>query len=74
MHHELELLVGAGLSPLEALRGATSLTASTFGFTDRGLIEVGHRADLLLVEGDPTADITGTRNIVGVWIAGERVR
>jgi imidazolonepropionase-like amidohydrolase len=74
MHHELELLVGAGLSPIEALHGATSLTAETFDLADRGLIEPDKRADLLLVEGDPTTDIRGTRNIVGVWIAGERVR
>ncbi|MFF1925980.1 amidohydrolase family protein [Streptomyces sp. NPDC058221] len=74
LHGEMELLVEAGLTPLEALRGATVLAAQTFGLDDRGLIEPGRRADLVLVDGDPTANITATRNIVGVWIAGERVR
>jgi len=74
MHHELELLVAAGLSPTEALRGATVLCAQTFGLDDRGVIEPGKRADLLLIDGDPVADISATRNIAGVWIAGERLQ
>ncbi|WP_405010011.1 amidohydrolase family protein [Kitasatospora sp. NBC_01539] len=74
LHDELALMVDAGLTPVEALRGATELTARTFGLDDRGVIEPGRRADLLLVDGDPTTDITATRTIAGVWIAGERVR
>ena len=74
LHEELQRLVDAGLTPAEALRGATCLAASTFGLTDRGVIAPGRRADLVLVEGDPTRDISATRNIRGVWIGGGRVR
>jgi imidazolonepropionase-like amidohydrolase len=74
LHEELERLVDAGLAPAEALRGATSLAAATFGLTDRGVIAPGYRADLLLVDGDPTLDISATRNIRGVWIGGGRVK
>ncbi|MFD5825957.1 amidohydrolase family protein [Lentzea sp. NPDC060358] len=74
LHDELALLVEAGLTPAEALHGATALAARTFGLTDRGVVEPGKRADLLLVDGDPTADITATRAVAGVWVAGERVR
>jgi imidazolonepropionase-like amidohydrolase len=74
LHHEFELLVQAGLPPVEVLAGATSLPADTFSLKDRGVIASGRRADLLLVDGDPTTDITATRAIRGVWIAGERIR
>ena len=74
LHEELELLVGAGMSPVQALQSATSLPAKLFGFEDRGVIETGKRADLVLVDGDPTVDIKATRAIQGVWIAGVRVR
>lgn len=74
LHGELELMVAAGLTPVEALRAATSTAADFFGLTDRGRIENGSFADLVLVDGDPTSDISATRNIRGVWIAGERVR
>lgn len=74
MHHELELLVDAGMSTVEALTSAASLPADVFGLRDRGVIEPGKRADLVLVDGDPTEDITATRNIIGVWIGGERVQ
>src|SRR5262249_6952392 len=70
LHRELELLVNAGLSPTEALASATSVPATTFGLRDRGRIATGLRADLLLVAGDPTTDITATRDIVGVWKQG----
>jgi len=70
MHRELELLVRSGMSPQEALAAATSVPAKIFHLDDRGQIAVGKRADLLLVKGDPTLDITITRDIVAVWKAG----
>ena len=70
LHRELELLVRSGLSPIEVLAAATSKPARAFGFHDRGRIAAGLRADLLLVNGDPTHDITATRDIVGVWKLG----
>jgi len=72
LHRELELLVRSGLTPVDALDAATSGPARAFGFHDRGRVAPGLRADLLLVEGDPTADIRATRRIVGVWKLGRR--
>jgi len=73
LHHELALLVRAGLSPAAALAAATSVPADAFGLADRGRIARGLRADLLLVDGDPCADITATRNIAAVWRNGTRL-
>ena len=73
LHSELALLVEAGLTPVEALRAATSLPAEYFALRDRGTIATGMRADLVLLDADPIADISATRAIRGVWIAGERV-
>jgi imidazolonepropionase-like amidohydrolase len=73
LHHELALLVRAGLSPAQALAAATSAPARCFGLSDRGRIVPGLRADLLLVDGDPCTDITATRNIVAVWRNGTRL-
>lgn len=72
-HEELGRLVDAGLTPLQALQGATSKTADVFGLTDRGRIRPGLRADLLLVDGDPTVAISATRSIRAVWIGGAAV-
>ncbi|MGW5261462.1 amidohydrolase family protein [Microbispora sp. NPDC004025] len=72
MHRELPLLTEAGLTPEEALAAATSVPARHFGLHDRGRIAPGMRADLLLVDGDPTRDITATRAIAGVWRRGVR--
>jgi imidazolonepropionase-like amidohydrolase len=70
---ELELLVDAGLTPTEAITSATALPARTFGLNDRGVIAAGRRADLLLVDGEPTVDIGAIRNVRAVWIAGARI-
>lgn len=70
LHEELDLLVRAGHTPTEALAGATSLPARRFGLTDRGRIATGTRAGLVLVDGDPTTDITATRNIAAIWKNG----
>ncbi len=70
MHGELEYLVEAGLTPVQALAAATSVPASTFHLADRGRIALGLRADLVLVNGDVTADIKATRDVVAVWKNG----
>ena len=55
--------VEAGLTPSEALVAATSAPADAYGFPDRGRIAPGLRADLVLVDGDPTVSIKATRAI-----------
>jgi len=72
VHKEMEHLVNAGLTPTSALAAATSATARAFRLTDRGRIKAGMRADLLLVNGDPTKEIRDTRHIVAVWKRGVR--
>lgn len=70
LHGELELLVKAGMTPMEALKSATSIPAGIFGLKGMGRIAPGCRADLFLVEGDPTSDIKATRAIAAVWKDG----
>ena len=73
VHHEMQYLVRAGLTPCEALRAATSTSARRFGLLDRGRIAPGARADLLLVDGDPTRTISDTLSIRAVWRRGTRL-
>ena len=74
LHDELKLLVEAGLPNREALKAATVMPAVVFGLSDRGSLEPGeHRADLVLLDGDPLEDITATRRIRKVWIQGIEV-
>ena len=73
VHREIELLVRAGLSPVEALRAATAAPADAFGLDDRGRIAAGRKADLVLVRGDATRDVLATRDLAGIWKDGVRV-
>jgi imidazolonepropionase-like amidohydrolase len=71
---ELDLFVKAGLSPLEALRAATQVSARSLGTeSDRGTVEPGKRADFLVLSGDPLADVRNVRKIVDVYKRGQRV-
>jgi hypothetical protein len=63
LHTELELLVRLGLSPREALAAATNNYALQFGWTKLGQIAPGRRADILVVDGDPTVNIWNARRI-----------
>jgi imidazolonepropionase-like amidohydrolase len=74
LHKELEHLVDAGLTPTAALAAATSAIARAFRLNDRGRIRTGMRADLLLVDGDPSKQIRDTRNVVAIWKRGVRVQ
>ena len=69
---ELELLVGSGLSPYEALRAATVVPASSWRLAGEfGTVAAGARADLLLLDADPSVDVTNVRRRVGVMVRGE---
>jgi enamidase len=63
LHRELELLVEAGLSPRDALRGATSKAARALRSDDLGRIAPGARSDVLIVAGRPWRDIRDARNV-----------
>jgi len=71
LHDELELLVAAGLSNLEALQAATLQPARYLAATDSlGTVEPGRVADLVLLDGNPLQDIGNTRHVKGVSLAG----
>jgi imidazolonepropionase-like amidohydrolase len=69
---ELELMVKYGMTPLDALRAATSGSADLLGISDMaGTIEVGKSADIIAVDGDPLADMSALRDIRLVMKSGE---
>jgi imidazolonepropionase-like amidohydrolase len=71
LQDELALLVEAGLTPMEALRGATSEAVKFLEVEQLfGGIRTGMSADMVLLEGDPLADIANVRRIAGVWWRG----
>lgn len=71
LHEELSVLVEAGLTPLEALRTATLNPAQYFGKTNEfGTVAPGMVADLVLIDGDPLADIRNARRISAVVANG----
>jgi len=72
-HRELKLLTEAGFSPAQALQTATADAATLLGMDDRGRIAAGKRADLLVLDADPLADIGNTQHIHAVWQAGQAV-
>jgi imidazolonepropionase-like amidohydrolase len=72
-HRELELMVEAGLTPAQALDIATARSAALLGLADRGSVRDGLRADLVVLEADPVADIRNTRRIARVYQAGREV-
>ena len=73
-HRELELMVKAGLSPMDALVAATRGSATMLGISDRGTLEKGKRADLLVLAGNPLDDIRNTRKLVSVWHDGREIQ
>jgi imidazolonepropionase-like amidohydrolase len=72
-HRELESMVLAGMPAAAAIRSATLLPAEMLGLHDRGSLEVGKRADLLVLDGNPLEDISTTRKIADVYIAGSKI-
>src|SRR4029077_1490773 len=64
LHRELELYVEAGMTPFQAIQSATIVSARAMKLDrDSGTVEVGKRADLILVEGDPLTNIADLRRV-----------
>jgi imidazolonepropionase-like amidohydrolase len=72
-HRELESIAHAGVPSLQAIHAATQRPADILGLPDRGSLEPGKRADLLVLEADPLDDIANTRRISAVYFAGQAV-
>lgn len=73
MHREAELLCRADLTPLEVLEGATSKVAEVFGIDGIGSVEVGKRADLILIDGRPDKSIDQIKKIKHIFIRGDKI-
>ena len=71
---EIELMAQAGMTPQAALESSTREAADLLGILDEvGTIEVGKRANMLLVDGDPHSDPAALRNVWAVFLNGRRV-
>jgi imidazolonepropionase-like amidohydrolase len=70
-HRELQLLVQAGLSPMDAIVCATKNSAALIGASDRGTLEAGKKADFLVLDGNPLEDIRNTTRIAGIYHDGK---
>jgi imidazolonepropionase-like amidohydrolase len=72
IHHELELMVAAGLRPMDVIIAATRNASSVAGReAEVGTLQKGKLADLVILDADPIADIKNTRRIFKVMKAGE---
>jgi imidazolonepropionase-like amidohydrolase len=74
LHEEMGLLVGAGLTPLEAITAATRRGAQLLHADSLGMLAPGKVADLVVLNANPTSNISATRNIALVMIRGRMIR
>ena len=72
-HMEMQMMVEAGMSPIEAIRASTGVAADCMGMGDIGTLEPGKWGDLLVLDANPAEDIANSKTIASVWIAGNRV-
>jgi imidazolonepropionase-like amidohydrolase len=73
-HRELELMVRSGLTPMQAIVAATRTSAALLHADDRGTLQPGKRADLLVLAANPLDDIRNTRQMVTIWHAGRELQ
>ena len=72
-HGELELMVESGMSPMETIVASTSAAADCLGIEGVGRLAAGNHADFVVYTADPSVDITNSKTIESVWIAGNEV-
>jgi imidazolonepropionase-like amidohydrolase len=73
-HRELQLMVGAGLTPMKAIVAATATNAEILGGAKQfGTLQPGRRADFLVLDANPLDDIHNTERLSAVWQSGKIV-
>lgn len=73
-HRELELMVQAGLSPMEAIHCATGGSSSMLGISDKvGTLAPGKQANFIVLNADPLENISNTQKIRSVWLNGQKI-
>ncbi len=72
-HLELQLMVDAGLTPLQVISVATRNSCEALGLKDQGMLVAGMRADFIVLDGNPEDDIKATQSINAVWKNGVQV-
>jgi imidazolonepropionase-like amidohydrolase len=73
-HWEMELMVEAGLTPMQVIQSFSRNAADALGVTSLGTIEPGKTADLVVLDRDPLKDIRNTRAIHAVYVGGKKFR
>jgi imidazolonepropionase-like amidohydrolase len=73
-HRELQLMVTAGLTPMQAIVCATRNNAELLHASDRGTLVAGKRADLIVLDGNPLDDITNTEKLVSIIHDGRLIQ
>ena len=74
IHREMELLVQAGMTPLEVLSSATRNVVEVFSIDNIGTVEEGSKGAFILVEGRPDKNIKDTTKIKQIWIHGKKIK
>jgi imidazolonepropionase-like amidohydrolase len=72
-HLEMQLMVSAGLTPLQAITVATRNAAEALKLPDQGMLSAGMRADFIVLNSNPAEDIRATQSIHSVWKKGAQV-
>ena len=72
-HGELDLMVESGLTPMQAIVASTGDAAACLGLEEIGTLAAGNWADFVVYSGNPADDISNSRTIQSVWIAGSAV-
>lgn len=72
-HMEMQMMLDAGMSPFDVIRSATAVAADCSNANDVGTLEPGKWGDLIVLGKSPLEDISNTKTIEGVWLAGNRV-
>jgi len=74
LYKELELISESGMPIIEVLKAGTSNVTKAFGIDNTGFIKAGYTADLILIDGDVTEDISALSNAKVIWKNGKEVK
>jgi imidazolonepropionase-like amidohydrolase len=72
-HHELQLMVAAGMTAAQALTAATVTNATFLRMPEHGTLERSHSADFVVLDGNPLDDIANTKKIAAVYLQGREI-